>query len=249
MNNVNDILKLASVYENRCIQDLVKLAKIRKMPDGRYRVLSQTGKSLGTYKSRKGAERRLKQVEYFKHLDKSNAEDEKSSKPIDLTKIDEFAYSAIMRQLRQQATPEQVRQFLVIYKREFDKGVKAKIHKPERVALQNTVLKFHKLNPVKLDKKMIKLAAIAELGNADQVGKYLSDIVKFILGRVPSEKQPHALQILKQKFATMSENEIAGKSLPQAAAYGQAITFVKHVLFNHDAKYIRDVLNSLSRSL
>ena len=249
MNNINDILKLASVYENRCTQDLVSLAKIRKMPDGRYRVLSQTGKNLGTYKSRKGAERKEKQVEYHKHLDKSPADDEKSSKPIDLTKIDEFAYSAIMRQLRQQGSPEQVRQFLVIYKREFDKGVKAKIHKPERVALQNTVLKFHKLNPIKLDKKVIKLAAVAELGNAEQVGKYLSDIVKFILGRVPTEKQPHAIQVLKQKFATMSENEISGKSLPQAATYGQAITFVKHVLFNHDAHYIRDVLNSLSRNL
>ena len=46
MNNVNDILKLASVYEIDAFNNLVKLAKIRKMPDGRYRVLSQTGKSL-----------------------------------------------------------------------------------------------------------------------------------------------------------------------------------------------------------
>lgn len=248
MSDIDNLLKLASTYESQCIQDLVKLAKIRKMPDGRYRVLSMTGKNLGTYKSRKGAEKRLKQVEYFKHLDKSHAEDEKGG-PIDLTDIDEFAYSAIMRKLRERGTPEQVRQFLTIYKNQFDKAVKGKMHKPDRIALQNAVLKFHKLNPIKLDKKRIKLAAVAELGNADMVGKYLSDIVKFILGRVPQDKRPHALQVLKQKFATMSETEISSKQLPQAAAYGQAITFVKHVLFNHDAHYIRDVLNSLSRNL
>lgn len=249
MTDINRLLKLASVYEDKCINSLVSLAKIRKMPDGKYRVLSQTGKNLGTYKSRQGAEKRLKQVEFFKHLDKSHADDEKASKIIDLTKIDEFAYSAIMRQLRQKATPEQVRQFLVIYKQQFDKAVKAKLHKPEKIALQNTILKFHKINPVKLDKKIIRLAAVTELGNADQVGRYLSDIVKFILNRVPTEKRSHAIQVLKQKFATMSESEISSKQLPQAAAYGQAITFVKHVLFNHDAHYIREVLNSLSRSL
>ena len=195
------------------------------------------------------AKKRLSKKEFFKHLDKSHANDDRSSKPIDLTKIDEFAYSAIMRQLRQKATPEQVKKFLIIYKQQFDKAVKGKIHKPDRVALQNAVLKFHKIHPIKLDKKMIKLAAVAELGNADQVGKYLSDIVKFILNNVDVEKQAHALQVLKQKFAVMSENEIAGKSLPQAAVYGQAITFIKHVLFNHDATYVREVLNSLSRNL
>jgi hypothetical protein len=247
MTDVNNLLKLTSTYENQCIQSLVKLAKIRKMPDGRYRVLSQTGKNLGSYKSREGAEKRLKQVEYFKHLDKSNADDE--SKIIDLTDIDEFAYSAIMRKLREKGSPEQVRQFLTIYKNQFDKAVKGKLHKPDRIALQNTVLKFHKINPVKLDKKMIKVAAVTELGNAEQVGKYLSDIVKFILNRVPPEKRGKAIDVLKQKFATMSESEISSKVLPQAAAYGQAITFVKHVLFNHDPHYVREVLNSLSRSL
>lgn len=250
MSDVNHLLKLASTYEEQCIQDLVKIARIRKLPDGRYRVLSQKGKDLGTYKSRKGAEKRLKQVEYFKHLDKSKADDKGNPiEPIDLTDADEFSYSAIMRKLREKAEPEQVKQFLHLFKTQFDKAVKGKVNKPERVALQNTVLKFHKVHPVKLDKKMVKCAAVAELGNADAVGKYLSDIVKFILARLPLEKRQHAAQILKQKFGVMSENEIAGKNMPNAAVYGQAITFVKHVLFNQDASYIREVLNSLSRNL
>jgi hypothetical protein len=250
MTDTNYLLKLASTYETQCIQSLVKIAKIRKLPDGKYRVLSQDGKNLGTYKSREGAEKRLKQVEYFKHLDKSKADDHGNPiKPIDLTDADEFSYSAIMRKLREKAEPEQVRQFLKLFKLQFDKAVKGKVNKPERVALQNSVLKFHKMHPIKVDKKMIKCAAVAELGNAEAVGKYLSDIVKFIVARMPLEKRPHALEILKQKFGVMSENEIAGKNMPNAAVYGQAITFVKHVLFNQDATYIRDVLNSLSRAL
>lgn len=247
MTNTDALLKLASTYETKCIQELVKIARVRKLPDGRYRVLSQKGKDLGTYKSQRAAEKRLRQVEFFKHLDKSHADD--SKKVIDLTGADEFSYSALMRKLRQEAEPEQVKQFLHLFKLQFDKAVKGKVNKPERVALQNAVIKFHKIHPIKLDKKMVKCAAIAELGNADQVGQYLSGIVKFILNRIPVERQAKAIETLKQKFNTMSENEISGKHLPSQAAYGQAITFVKHVLFNQDASYVRAVLNSLSRSL
>jgi hypothetical protein len=250
MNNTDNLLKLAITYENKCLQGLAKIAKVRKLPDGRYRVLSQKGKDLGTYKSQRAAEKRLRQVEFFKHLDKSKADDQGNPmKPIDLTGADEFSYSALMRKLRQEASPEQVIDFLKLFKVQFDRAVKQKINKPERIALQNAIIKFHKVHPVKLDKKMVKCAAVAELGNSDSVGKYLSDIVKFILNRLPIDKRPHAAQILKQKFGVMSENEIAGKNMPDAAIYGQAITFVKHVLFNQDANYVRQVLNSLSRNL
>jgi len=250
MINTDTLLQLASTYEDKCLQDLVKVAKIRELPDGSYRVLSEKGKELGSYKSRKGAEKRLRQIEFFKHLDKSKADDQGNPmKPIDLSKADEFSYSALMRALRQQATPEQVITFLKIFKLQFDRAVKGKINKPERVALQNAVIKFHKIHPIKLDKKMVKFAAVAELGNADQVGTYLSGIVRFILNRLPQDKRPRATEILKQKFNVMSENEISGKNMPNAAVYGQAITFVKHVLFNQDASYVREVLNSLSRNL
>jgi len=39
---------------------------IRKVKEG-YRVVSRTGKNLGTYRSKAAAQKRLKQVEYFKH--------------------------------------------------------------------------------------------------------------------------------------------------------------------------------------
>jgi len=247
MTDNNAILQLASVYEDRCLQSLVKLAKIRKMPNGKYRVLSQDGKNLGTYRSHEGAKKRLKQVEYFKHFDHSKAED--GTPIIDLTDIDEFAYSAVMRKLRQKGSPEQIRQFLTLYKQQFDKAVKGKLHKPEKIALQNTMVRFNKLHKVKLDTKMIKNATVAELGNAIQVGKYLSDIVKFTLQRLPLEKQQNAINKLKLKFSVINESEISSKQLPYSSAMGQAITFVKHVLFNHDTNYVRAVLNSLVREL
>jgi len=244
--NTDAILQLASFYQLRC-QGLIKFAKIRKLPNGKYRVLSQQNKNLGTFKSKDLAKKRLKQVEYFKHFDHNKIEDQSSI--IDLTDIDEFAYSAIMRKLRQKANSEQIKYFLKLFKKEFDKAIKGKLHNPEKIALQNTMVKYNKIYKIKLNAKMIKLAAIAELGNAEQVGKYLSDIVKFTLQRLPPDKYPQALDRMKTKFHILNENEISSKHLPNSSALGQAITFVKHVLFNHDAHYVRQVLDSLVRSL
>ena len=62
------LLKLAAQYEQSCLSGLVKKAKIRKLPNGKYRVLSEKGKNMGTYDSREGAKKRLRAVEYFKQL-------------------------------------------------------------------------------------------------------------------------------------------------------------------------------------
>lgn len=43
-----------------------KIVKIKN----KYRVVSESGKNLGTYNTRAEAEKRLKQVEYFKHKEK-----------------------------------------------------------------------------------------------------------------------------------------------------------------------------------
>lgn len=47
-----------------------KSARIKKMPSGKYRVVSEKGKNLGESKSWQGAEERRKEVEMFKHMDK-----------------------------------------------------------------------------------------------------------------------------------------------------------------------------------
>lgn len=247
MQHIDHILKIAANYEATCAQVLLKLAFIKKLPDGKYQVMSEKGKNLGTYKSRLQAEKRLKQIEFFKHQDKSHAEDEDTS--IDLMGAIDFSYSAIMREMRQNASKEQLREFLILYKNEFDQSIRKKNQKPENVALQNSLIKFNKKHKIKVKKKLVKNAAVSELGDAGQVGKYLADIVRFTLNRIPVERRAAALQNLKEKFYSFNANEIAQKNLPPTASLGQAITFVKHVLFNHDAFYIREVINNLVKNL
>src|SRR5271169_3810658 len=130
MRTVDEIVQLADNYEQRCQESMVKIARVRKLPNGKYRVLSQKGKNLGTFDSERAAKKHLKQVEYFKYLDRSHADDDQTS-IIDLTDADEFTYSAIMRKLRQKASKDQVKEFLKLFKIQFDRAVKEKIKKPE----------------------------------------------------------------------------------------------------------------------
>jgi hypothetical protein len=243
--DANRVFQMASSYYQQCVE-LVKTAIIRKLPNGKYRVLSGKGKNLGTYDSRSAAEKRLHQVEYFKHVDKSKAQDQQE---IDLTDIDDFSYSAIMRKLRQKASKEQVMEFLKIFKTFFDKAVKDKIQKPEKIALQEALVKFNKRYPLKMKRKLVKSAAVSELGDATLVGNYLANIIRFTLNRIPPDRRPKALNSLKIKFSGIDENDIASKNLPPYAAIGQSITFVKHILFNQDARYVREVLDAIVRSL
>lgn len=241
------LLKLATTYYEECLHSLVKIAFIKKLPGGKWRVLSQKGKSLGTYDTKEKAVERLRQVEYFKeHKDNDKAEDQSV---IDLTDADDLTYSAIMRKMRKKANPEQVRKFLTLFKLEFDKAVKKKLQKPEKVALQNSLVKFNKLYKIKLKKKLVKNATVSELGDPSVVGKYLADIVNFTLRKLPADKRASAIESLRTKFYSLHAGELANKNFPDTASIGQSITFVKHILFNHDEAYIREVLNNLSRNL
>lgn len=61
------LLKLADDFEKNC-QVLIVEARIRKLPNGKYRVLSEKGKNLGTYNTKNEALKRLKTIEMFKHM-------------------------------------------------------------------------------------------------------------------------------------------------------------------------------------
>jgi hypothetical protein len=42
---------------------------IRRLPSGKFRLVSKkTGRNLGTYNTRAGAEKRERQVQFFKHM-------------------------------------------------------------------------------------------------------------------------------------------------------------------------------------
>lgn len=245
MHDTETLLKLASEFEEGCVDSLEKLARIRKLPGGKYRVLSEKGKNLGTSDSKSEAVKRLRQVEYFKHHDDNDAEE----KVIDLTGATDFSYSAIMREMRQEADKEQVKLFLTLFKKEFDNAVKQKLQKPEKVALQNSLVKFNKRHKIKCKKKLVKNAAVSELGDPSQVGKYLADIVRFTINKIPLERRAKALESLRKKFYSFNADEISQKVLPPTAAIGQSITFVKHVLINQNPSYIREVLNNLAGHL
>lgn len=68
---------------------MIKTSKIKKLDD-KYRVVSEDGKNLGVYNTREEAEKRLKQVEYFKHKDKNDAKDSKKKKRVSLDVRPEF---------------------------------------------------------------------------------------------------------------------------------------------------------------
>ena len=244
--DLDQLSQLVQDYESSCVQNL-KTARIRKTPGGKYRVLSGKGKNLGTSDTRQEAEKRLREVEYFKHKDDNSAT--VSEEIIDLTGAVDFSYSAIMREFRQNASKEQVKLFLQLFKKEFDRGVKNKLQKPEKIALQNALIKFDKKHKVKCKKKLVKSAALSELGDAALVGKYLADIVRFTINKIPADKRQRAVDRLREKFYSFNVEDIAQKNLPLTSAIGQSITFVKHVLFNHDPRYIREVINHLVSNL
>jgi hypothetical protein len=194
--DTNTIVTLADNYYNYCNDSLIKIAIIKKLPNGKYRVMSHTGKNLGTYDSKKQAKERLRQVEFFKHKDSSNADD----KIIDLKDADEFTFSAIMRKLNKICDKEQVYDFLKIYKSEFDNALKQNLQQPDKIALQNSIVNLSKKYKVKLNKDMVKNAAIvSELGDPAIVGKYLADIIRFTLNRISLERRPVSIQRVRTK--------------------------------------------------
>lgn len=241
--NINKILKLAENYENNCLA--IKTAVIKKLPSGLYRVLSEKGKNLGTYKSKDQAKKRLKQVEFFKYLSKIK----KTAKVLDLSAIEDFSFSAIMRQLNNKADKSQVEDFLKEFKKCFDASVKNKLKEPDKVALRHAVYFFNEKYPINLNKNLKKEAAAVQLGAPEKVGKYLSDIVKFMLQRISAERRPNSINSLKKKFYSFNINELANKKLPASSSIGQSLTFVKHVLFNQQPQYIKSVLEHLIRNL
>lgn len=169
---------------------------------------------------------------------------------LDLTDVEDFTYSAFLRKLRQKLEYNYFLKFIQIFKSEFDAAVASDVQEPEKISLQKTLIKFNRtVMPIKITKSLIKNAAVSELGNPEEVGKYLSNIVRFILKRIAPQNRAKSVENLRQKFYDLNAFEISTKKMPASSALGQSITFVKHVLFNHDARYIKRVLDSLAKNL
>lgn len=139
----NNIHKLAEDAELYHLAALTKVAYIRKLPNGKYRVFSEKGKNMGTYNTREEAKKRLGQIEYFKHKKASND-------TIDLSHLSDLNYSAIVRELRK-INEDVAKDFITIYKQCFDKLMMQK-YAHEQV-LPVALLLFNKQHKIKLPSK------------------------------------------------------------------------------------------------
>jgi hypothetical protein len=242
MNNLDFLIAATESYHN--ISQLIKVSYIKKLKSGKYQVTSKKGKNLGTYPTKEEAEERLKEVEMFKHM-KKMAE----SHDLDLTKIEDFSYSAIMRKINSQLGQEAAKEFAKIYKNKFDQYLISGDQNPEKKSLKETLNIFKEKYDTTLNKKVVKEAAAKEIGSAPEVAKYLSNIIRFTLNKIKPEKRPDSIRKLKQKIMRLDVMEMSNKKMPASSAMGQSITFVKHSLFGQNPKYIRDVLYYIARIL
>src|SRR5208282_994437 len=103
--------------------DLVKIAFVVHLPNGKWRVKSHKGKNLGTYNTKEEAVKRLRQVEFFKH--------HKGSAEITST------YTEIARDLNTE--PDELKNFQTIFKKNFDEAYLNNDDSPEEIALNKTM--------------------------------------------------------------------------------------------------------------
>lgn len=220
------------------IDNFYKLSYIRKEKN-KYIVFSKKHKRLGEYDTLSDAKKRLKQIEYFKH--------KKASKKIDISKADAFTYSSIIRLLRKELNDADLNKFLKVYRENFEKNYLNDESNIEKNTLCQTLLLLE--DELNLKVSIKKDAGLQELGTAEEVGKYLANIVKFTMQRIKDQNRPISMLKLKKKIYFLNENEISNKKMPASAAMGSSITFIKHTLFNQNASYIREVLNNIVKNI
>ena len=77
----------------------------------------------------------------------------------------------------------------------------------------------------------------------------MSELVKFLLRRIPDGKRDKAIQSIKRKIFMLNENDIAQKETPPSSSIGQSIGIIKTILLEHNPQYIRQVINAIVRNL
>ncbi len=126
---------------------MLKIAYIKEISKGKWRVLSKKGRNLGTYDSKEQAEKRLKQVEFYKHWPfhpirkKKSVEDLYGKIVLGEENLPEVTstFSAEMRELRKN-NPDQVMNFLKQFNQSFQNSLQEGIDNPEQAALLETKL-------------------------------------------------------------------------------------------------------------
>jgi len=156
------------------------------------------------------------------------------------------SYSSVMRDLRKSYDKETVKKFQREFKDRFDAAIAAGAEDPESEVLEDAL----KCVSFEDDKRAIlKAASAIELGDPEYAGRYLSDVLKFVMRRISTEKRTKSLENLRKKVYYLNEYQMAAKRVPPSSAIGQSITLLKHILLEHNPQYIRAVLNSVVKHI
>lgn len=232
-NDISNINKIADEFYNSIGEGISKTAFIRKIKN-KYRVVSRKGKNLGTYNTRAEAVKRLRQIEFFKHKKASKQEDK--------------SYSSIMRDLVKDKDQEKIDLFQKTFKKEFDQAYIDGDEEPENIALK-TAIKVINASDNNYNDLLFKAASTVDLGDPTSAGRYLADVIKFVMRRISEDKRQKSINGLKKKIYYLNEYDMAAKKTPPGAAIGTCITLLKHLLLKQPPSYIRAILNSIVRSL
>jgi hypothetical protein len=157
---------------------------------------------------------------------------------------DEVTYSSLMREIGRRHSPDVLREFRKIFKDTFDQAILENKEDAEELALA-VGLEF--LNG--LDHNIEKAASAIEMGDPVYAGKYIAEIIKFLLRRISPARRAKSLSGLRRKIYMLNEVDIAQKKMPASSALGQAISLTKNLLMMHTPDYVRAVINSIVRNL
>jgi hypothetical protein len=157
---------------------------------------------------------------------------------------EEVTYSSLLRQIGKSHSPDILREFRRLFKEAFDQALLNNSENAEELAMQ-AGLEF--LNG--LDNSMQKAASAIEMGDPVYAGKYIAEIIKFLMRRISPERREKSLNGLRRKIYMLNETDIAQKKMPASSALGQAISLTKNLLMMHPSSYIREVINSIVRHL
>lgn len=157
---------------------------------------------------------------------------------------EEVTYSSLMREIARRHPPDVLREFRKIFKDTFDQAILENKQDAEELAL-TAGLEF--LNG--LDHNIEKAASAIEMGDPVYAGKYIAEIIKFLLRRISPARRAKSLSGLRRKIHMLNEVDIAQKKMPASSALGQAISLTKNLLMMHSPDYVRAVINSIVRNL
>lgn len=226
---------------------LTKESFIKKLPNGKYQILSEKGKNLGIFDSKSKAKKRLAQIEMFKHMKKKKAAlgsiSDSIIKDDDLTTN---TFSSTTRDINKK-NPEDVKDFMKSFKDSFNRALEEDLEDPDCLALMQ-VMKNPKESSS--NSKMIKIAqTLVEMGNPELAGKAISNVIKFLITKMPESERSNAVQRIRNELLSLPVNEISSKKMPASASIGQSISLIKNTLSGKDPDFIRKVIENATRNM